>query len=135
MIRVVIAEAHAIVRQRLEQLCRDTHDVTVDGVSTGPAELLQQVDTLQPDLAIMSLSLQPASVLQALRSLKGRHPHIPVILMSLYDHESYALCALEAGATGYLMMEHAREQLIETIRMFVLGGPFVTEQSGQFAAI
>jgi two-component system invasion response regulator UvrY len=135
MIRVVIAESHAIVRHRLEQLCRDTHDVAVVASAIGPEDLLHQVKVTRPDVAIISLSPHPALTFEVLRELKRSHPGIAAILLSLYHHDSYALCALEAGASGYLMMEHAQEQLLETIRMFVLGGPVASTPDGQFAAI
>jgi two-component system invasion response regulator UvrY len=135
MIRLVIAEPHAIVRQRLEQLCHDTHDVTVVGSATGSAEMLHQAETTRPDVVILSLSSNPALTFEALRQLKRNHPGIRAILLSLHHHDSYALCALEAGASGYLMMEHAPEQLLETIRMLVLEGPSPTTPDGQFAAI
>jgi two-component system invasion response regulator UvrY len=135
MIRVVIGEPHAIVRNGLEQLCRDAHDVDVVGSAINPAETVHQAQASQPDVVVLSLSTDPGLTFEALRELKRVLPRIPAILLSLYHHDSYALCALEAGASGYLMMEHAQEQLLETIRMFVLGGPLTTTSDGQFAAI
>ena len=133
MIRVGIAEPHTVVANRLKQLCQDTHDMGVTGVVSRPEEFLGDTHTIRPDVMILSLSRRPDVTFAAVRELKRRYPETPLIILSLYHHDSYAFCALEAGASGYLMMEHAQEQLIETIRMFVLGGPLAPTE--HFAAI
>jgi two-component system, NarL family, invasion response regulator UvrY len=135
MIKVLIADPHPILNQRLSHVCEDSHDVTVVAKASSAEELLEKVQRDGPDAVIIGLTKPAQLGFADLKELKRRHPQLPAIVLSLYQDDNYALCALEAGASGYLMMEAARDQLIETIRMFVLGGPVVNDRDGQFTAI
>jgi two-component system invasion response regulator UvrY len=135
MIKVLIADPHPILSQRLSHVCEDSHDVTVVAKTSDPEEMLKRVQQDGPDAVIMGLTRPTELGFAHLKELKRQHPQLPAIVISLYQDDNYALYALEAGASGYLMMEAARDQLIETIRMFVLGGPVLNDREGQFTAI
>jgi two-component system invasion response regulator UvrY len=135
MIKVLIADAHPILSQRLSDVCEDSHDVTVVAQASNPEEMLEKVQQDSPDAVIMGLTKPAKLGFAHLKELKRQHPQLPAIVLSLYHDDNYALYALEAGASGYLMMEAAPDQLIETIRMFVLGGPVLNDHEGQFTAI
>jgi DNA-binding NarL/FixJ family response regulator len=132
MIRVLIAEAHTALREHLQGLCSQCHDLIVVAETSNPQEMLEQMPQAMPDVVIMSLTMPTRSAFEALRELKRRHSAVPAIVLSLYHHDEYALHALDAGASGLLMMEDAQEHLVETVRMLVLGG---TIPHAQFSAI
>jgi two-component system, NarL family, invasion response regulator UvrY len=134
MIKVVIADPHPILSQSLSHVCQDSHDVVVVGRASNQEEMLDTVQNNGPDAIIIGPTIPTQDTFAALRELKRRYPQLPAIVLSLYQDDHYALHALEAGASGYLMMEGARDQLTETIRMFVRGGPVVNE-GGHFTAI
>jgi DNA-binding NarL/FixJ family response regulator len=129
MIRVLIAEGHTVFREHLQELCSQCHDLVVVAQTSSLQEMLEQMPQAMPDVVIMSLTMPTRSAFEALRELKRRHPAVPAIVLSLYHHDEYALHALDAGASGFLMMEQAQEQLVETVRMFVLGGTIPHAQS------
>ena len=135
MIKVLIADPHPVLSQSLSHVCEDSHDVVVVGRASNPEEMLDKVQHNGPDAIVIGPTIPTQASFAALRELKRRHPQLPAIVLSLYHDDHYALHALEAGASGYLMMEGARDQLIETIRMFVRGGPVINDQDGQFTAI
>jgi DNA-binding NarL/FixJ family response regulator len=135
MIKVVITDPHPVLSEGLSHVCEDSHDVVVVGRAANPEEMLDKVCSSDPDAIVIGPTIPAQASFAALRELKRRHPQLPAIVLSLYQDDHYALHALEAGASGYLMMEGARDQLIETIRMFVRGGPVVNDQGGQFSAI
>jgi DNA-binding NarL/FixJ family response regulator len=134
MIHVVIAEPHAILRQRICRLCSDTHDVAVAAETSAPEELLREAHRTAPNAIVMSLVMTAGFDFALLRELKGQFPTVPVIILSLYRDDLYAMRAMESGASGFLMMEGVKDQLIETVRMFVLGGPLAVGPA-HFAAI
>lgn len=133
MARVLIADSNPTFREHLRGLCRQSHDVVVVAEASDPADMLQQASAIGPDVVITGLTTRARCVFDAVRELKRRHPTTPVIVLSIYHHDEYALHALDAGASGFLMMEQVHELLLETVRMFVLAGSVQTH--GQFAAI
>jgi two-component system invasion response regulator UvrY len=134
MIRVLIADNHRTLRQHLLRLC-ESHNMTVVAEVSSSTEMLEHTAQLTPDVVIISLTMPTRVAFGALRELKRRHPSVSVIVLSLYHDDEYALQALDAGASGFLMMEHAQDQLEETVRTLVLGGSTTTRSEGQFAAI
>jgi two-component system, NarL family, invasion response regulator UvrY len=134
MIRLLIADTHRTLREHLLRLC-ESHNMTVVAEASSSVEILEHTARLTPDVVVISLTMPTRGAFGAVRELKRRHPSVPVIVLSLYHDDEYALQALDAGASGFLMLEHAQDQLEETVRMFVLGGSTSAHSEGTFASI
>lgn len=126
MIKILIIDDHAIVRQGLKQILADIPDLVVaDGASNGQ-EALEMVRAGHWDVVVLDISLPGPNGLVVLRQLKSRYPRLPVLVFSMHAEEQYAVRVLKAGAAGYLPKESAPEQLITAIRKVASGGKYVS---------
>jgi len=126
MIRILIADDHAIVRKGLAQLIRDEF-ASAEIAEVGDAEeLISRVAEKDWDIVICDLSMPGRSGLDALRQIKQMYPSLPVLIMSMYDEDQYALRVLKAGASAYLGKDNIHEDIIKAIRTVLLGKKFIT---------
>jgi DNA-binding NarL/FixJ family response regulator len=126
MIRILIADDHAIVRKGLAQLIRDEFP-SAEIAEVGDAEeLISKVSDKDWDIVVCDLSMPGRSGLDALRQIKQMYPSLPVLIMSMHDEDQYALRVLKAGASAYLGKDNIHEDIIRAIRTVLLGKKFIT---------
>ncbi len=126
MIKILIADDHAIVREGLKQIVADTSDMVVAGEAVDGQEVLEQVRKEDWDLILLDISMPGRGGIDILKELKIEKPKLPVLVLSMYPEEQYAIRALKAGASGYLTKESAPEELIEAIRKVSQGGKYIS---------
>lgn len=126
MIRILIADDHAIVREGLKQIVAQTTDIVVVGEASNAAETLEMVRKLPIDLLLLDISMPGRSGLDVLVEIKRDLPEIPVLILSLHPEDQYALRMLKAGASGYVTKESASDQLIHAIRKVASGGKYMS---------
>lgn len=127
MIRVFIADDHAIVRHGLRQLIEGTGDMQLEGQAADGRELLAAAETGTWDVLVLDLSLPKVSGLEALRRLRELRPRLAVVVLSMYAEEQYAVPVMRAGAAAYLSKDRPGEDLLAAIRKAAAGGTYVTE--------
>jgi DNA-binding NarL/FixJ family response regulator len=125
-IKVFIADDHAIVRRGLVEVISDTPDMLVVAEAENGNELLTKIKKLKIDIVVMDLDMPGKSGWDVIVQLKIDFPKIPVIILSVYPEEDYALKFFKAGASGYLNKTSAPEQLVEAIRKVTRGGKFIS---------
>ena len=125
-IRVLIADDHAIVRQGLRQILSDTPDLTVSGEAENGVQAVQMVRTGEWDVVLMDVSMPDRNGIDALKLIKKEFPRLPVLILSMYPEEQYAIRALKAGAAGYLTKQSAPELLVTAIRQVASGKKYVS---------
>src|SRR5882762_3985194 len=126
VIRVLIADDHAILRRGLKEiLVRE-----LDGVSCGEAEsaqqVLAQVQSHDWDVVILDVTMPGRSGLDVLKDLKSLRPKLPVLVLSMHAEDQYGKRVLKAGASGYMNKESAPEELIKALRKVLAGGRYVS---------
>jgi two-component system, NarL family, invasion response regulator UvrY len=126
VIRLLVADDHAIVRRGLRQIVAEASDLSVTGEAATAGEVLERVDERSWDVVILDLSLPGGNGLDLLAEVKRRRPDLPVLILTVHSEEQYAVRALRAGAAGYLTKESAPEQLVEAVRKVVRGGKYVS---------
>jgi len=126
MIKILVADDHAIVREGLKQIVADTSDIVVAGEAVDGQEVLDQVRKKEWDLILLDISMPGRSGIDTLKDLKIEKPKLPVLVLSMYPEEQYAIRALKAGAAGYLTKESAPEELIQAIRKVSRGGKYIS---------
>jgi two-component system invasion response regulator UvrY len=126
MIRVLIADDHAVVRQGLKQILGDTPEMAVAGEATNGQEVLDKVRAETWDVVILDISMPDHSGLDILKQLRSERPKLPVLVLSIYSEDQYALRVLKAGASGYLTKDSAADELVKAIRKVVSGGTYVS---------
>ena len=126
MIKVLIADDHAVVRQGLKQILGETSDMTVVGEATTGLEVLEKARSADWDVLVLDITMPGRSGFDILLELRAEKPTRPVLVLSMHAEEQYALRVLKAGAAGYLAKESVPEELIRAIRKVVSGGKYIS---------
>lgn len=134
VIRVLLADDHAIVREGLKQILARTEDLRVTGEARDAAEAIRMVREGAWDLLLTDLSMPGRSGLELLRQVHEEAPRLPVLVLSMHQEQQYAVRALRAGAAGYLNKDSAPEHLVTAIRRVVAGGRFISPEVAEALA-
>jgi two-component system, NarL family, invasion response regulator UvrY len=126
MTRILIADDHAIVREGLKQIVQQTSDIIVVDEASNAAETIEKVRKLDIDLLLLDISMPGRSGLDVLLELKRDFPRLPVLILSFYPEDQYALRMLKAGASGYVTKESASDELVQAIRKVAQGGRYMS---------
>ena len=121
MIRVLIADDHPVVRDGLRGIFADDPDFLVVGEAGNGAEAVARVEREGADVVLMDLRMPQMSGVEAIRRLRRTAPAVRVLVLTTYDTDSDVLPAIEAGATGYLLKDAPREELIRAVRAAFAG--------------
>jgi two-component system, NarL family, invasion response regulator UvrY len=126
MLRVLIADDHAIVRKGLKQLLLEEYpSAKVEEVADAES-LINKTIQEEWDIVICDLSMPGRSGLDALRQIKQSNPSLPVLIMSVHPEDQYALRVLKAGASAYLGKETVHNELIKAIQTARMGKKYIT---------
>ncbi|WP_437852334.1 response regulator [Sorangium sp. So ce363] len=126
MIRVFIADDHAIVRHGLRQLVEGASDMRLVGEASDGRELLAAAEAGAWDVLVLDLSLPKVSGLEAMRRLRAARPKLAIVVLSMYAEEQYAVPAMRAGAAAYLSKDRSGDELLDAIRRAARGGTYLT---------
>lgn len=126
MIRIFIADDHAVVREGLKRIIAETPDLTVACEAVSGPDLLNKMRDNSWDLLLLDISMPGGNGLELLRQVRVDFPRLPVLVLSMHPEEHYAVRALRAGASGYLTKESAPDQLVSAIRKVSRGGKYVS---------
>ncbi len=126
--RVLLVDDHPVVRDGLAQLIRGEADLTVCGEVGSAEEALDSVNRLEPDLAIVDISLGGVNGIELIKNIKAIRPALVVLVLSMHDESHFAERALRAGASGYVMKREARDHIMQAIRTVLLGENYVSEK-------
>ncbi len=126
MINVLIVDDHAIVRQGLKQILADIPDMEVFGEAGSGDEALKFIRDEGWDIMLLDIAMPGKNVMELIKLAKQQSPHLPILILSMYPEDQYAIRMLRAGADGYLTKESAPEQLVAAIRKVAKGGKYIS---------
>ena len=135
MIRVLLADDHAIVRAGLKEILASTGDVTVADEAKNGQEVLSKIAAADYDVLVMDMSMPGRSGIELIKQVRNAKPKLRVLVLSMHSEEQYAVRALKAGACGYLTKDSAAEQLVAAIRRVAAGGAHVSPETAQRLAL
>jgi DNA-binding NarL/FixJ family response regulator len=127
VIRVLIADDHAILRRGLQEILVREMEGAVCGEAKDATEILARVQETCWDLVILDITMPGRSGLDVLRDLKAARPKLPVLVLSMHPEDQYGKRMLSAGAAGYMNKESAPEELVKAVRKVVAGGRYVSD--------
>jgi DNA-binding NarL/FixJ family response regulator len=130
-IRILIADDHAIVRAGLQQFIADEPDLEVVGEAGTGTEALAFIRRHPCDLVLLDISMPDLNGVDALLQIRRIKPELPVLILTAYPEEQYAVSLLRAGASGFIRKESASDQLITAIRTVAQGRKYVSPSLGQ----
>jgi two-component system invasion response regulator UvrY len=116
MIRVLLADDHAVVRAGLREILADTGDIQVTAEATNGQEALAHVREGDFDIAVLDMSMPGRNGIELIKLVKAEKPKLRVLVLSMHSEEQYAVRAIRAGASGYLGKESAADELVAAIR-------------------
>jgi DNA-binding NarL/FixJ family response regulator len=126
--KVLLVDDHPVVRQGLALLIGREPDLLVCGEADGAHSAFQALETLQPDIVVLDISLAGPDGLDVLKEIRARSGSLPVLILSMHDESIYAERALRAGANGYIMKQEATEKVLIAIRKILRGDVYLSER-------
>ena len=124
--RIVIVDDHPLFRKGLEQLIHSDGAFAVCGEAGNAAESMDVIRKLNPDLAIVDLSLPGANGIELIKNIRAEFPNLPILVLSMHDESLYGLRALRAGANGYVMKHEAMANVVQAIHEVFSGRPYLS---------
>jgi two-component system invasion response regulator UvrY len=131
MIKVFIVDDHTIFREGVKKVIANTPDILVAGEAGDGHKALRIILENAYDVVVLDLALPGMEGLDVLRVLKTKRPTLPVLVLSMYPEEQYAVRVLKEGALGYLTKESVPEELIKAIRKVARGGRYISNALGE----
>jgi DNA-binding NarL/FixJ family response regulator len=135
MIKILVADDHPVVRLGLKQLLSDVKDMTVADEATTGQEVLKKVTKNDYDVVLLDISMPGRNGLDILHELRSKKPKLPVLVLSIYPEDQYAVRVLKIGAAGYLTKESVPEELINAIRKVSQGRKYISGTLAEKLAI
>ncbi len=126
MIRILIADDHPLIREGFKKILRGEPDLTIVHEAQTALEALQFAADEQVDIVLLDIGMPDKSGLEVLREIKTRRPKLPVLMLSMYPEDRFAVRAIRSGAAGYITKESASEDLVGAIRKILAGGRYIS---------
>ncbi len=134
MIKLLVADDHAIVRKGIEQIIEETADIVVADQACNGQEVLEKILKNDYDVVLLDIAMPGRDGLEILKEVKNHRPKLNVLMLSMYPEEQYAVRALRSGASGYLTKESAPDELVAAIRKVSSGNKYVSESLAEALA-
>lgn len=128
MIRLVIADDHAMMREGLKRILQEVDDIAVVGEAVDGTDVLAQVHKGGFDELLLDLSMPGRHGADLIRQIRQDAPNLPILILTMHDEERYAIRTIRAGAQGYLTKESAGTQLVNAIRTVATGRFYITQE-------
>jgi len=127
VIKILIADDHAVVRKGVRHILSELPDKFVAHEAAESTEVMEKIRKNDYDLVLLDIAMPGKDGLEALKEIKIEKPKLPVLILSMYPEEQFALRALKSGASGYLTKESIPEELIKAIQKIIKGGKYISE--------
>ena len=135
MTRILLTDDHDVVRKGLKQILRESIPEAAFGDASTGRDALRQARAGPWDLVVLDISLPDRSGLDVLKELRRDLPALPVLVLSMYSEEQFAVRVLRAGAAGYLTKRTAAQELIAAVRKVLAGGKYVSASVAESLAV
>ncbi|HKP12958.1 MAG TPA: response regulator transcription factor [Blastocatellia bacterium] len=132
--KVLIVDDHPVVRRGLRQILADEYKALVAGEAQNAQEALRLIREQDWDIVVLDISMPGRNGLEVLKEVRQLRPKLPVLILTSYPEEQYAIRMLKAGARGYMTKEGAPEHLIEAVRKVTRGGYYVSPSLAEVLA-
>jgi len=134
MIRIMIADDHAIVRQGLARILERTGDMSVVAEHDNGVDALNWLRSNDCDIALIDISMPGMSGIDLLKQIREEKPKLPVLVVSIYSEDQYAVRLIRAGASGYLTKGSAPAIVVESVRQVVSGRKYISPAVAEMLA-
>ena len=126
MIKVILADDHALMREGLRRILEDAHDFEVVGEGCDGATTLALVRERDAKVLVLDLSMPGRSGVELIKQIKDEKPALRILVLTMHAEQQYAVRAFKAGASGYLTKESASSELVNAVTKVATGGVYVS---------
>jgi NarL family two-component system response regulator LiaR len=123
--KIIICDDQAIVRDGLEMMLKLESDIEIVGTADDGAAAVEMVAVKKPDIVLMDLKMPVMNGVEATRQIRARYPEVKVLVLTTYDDDEWVFDAIQAGASGYLLKDTPRSEVVRAIRGTVTGKTYV----------
>lgn len=135
MIRIVIADDHTLMREGLKRILEGHDEITVVDEAVDGFGVLSLVRKGGFDLLLLDLSMPGRSGIDLIRQIRSETSKLPILVLTMYEEEQYAVRSIRAGAQGYLTKESAGSQLVTAIKRVASGRPYISMEVAEQLAL
>lgn len=121
-LRVLIADDHPLFRHGMTGLLSTQPDIEVIGEATTGEEAVARVEELKPDVVLMDIKMPGVSGIEATRRILADHPHVRILMVTMFEDDASVFTAMHAGARGYVLKDAAKDDVLGAIRTVGRGG-------------
>ncbi|OIP06538.1 MAG: DNA-binding response regulator [Betaproteobacteria bacterium CG2_30_59_46] len=133
--RILIVDDHALLREGIKHILSEYPDLVVAGEADNGLDALAKLHAENWDIVVLDMSMPGKSGIELIKQIKSEKPKLPILILSMYKEDSYAVRVLKAGASGYLCKDNAELQLVHAIRKVAKGGLFVSPTVAENLAV
>ena len=126
MIKVLIADDHAIVRHGLRQIVSETEDIRVEGEAESSAQAIRELRENAFDVVLLDISLPDKNGIETLKQVRREWPAVSVLMLTPHAEDEFGVRAIKAGAAGYLTKQSAASQLVTAVRQVASGRKYIS---------
>jgi DNA-binding NarL/FixJ family response regulator len=134
VIRIVLADDHAMVREGIRRVLEERNGFTVVAEAASAPDLLAELRRVQADVLILDIAMPGPGIIETLRQVKTIQPRARSLVLTAYPEADYAVRVLRGGAAGYLTKDRSLEQLVDAVRRVYRGGIYVSPSLGETLA-
>jgi DNA-binding NarL/FixJ family response regulator len=131
MLKILIADDHALIRKGLKQILDDSPDMRVTGEAETGMQAIQMAQENEYDMVLLDISLPDKNGIDVLKQIKSNCPNTPVLMLSMHAEDQYAVRSMKAGASGYLNKQSAPAQLLTAIRKVGDGKKYISNEMAE----
>jgi DNA-binding NarL/FixJ family response regulator len=128
MMRILVADDHAVVRRGLQQIIAVATDITVAAEAANGTEVLERLRGAEFDMLLMDVSMPGTNAMDLIKRVKAEWPKLPILVHSMHSERSIVAHMLKAGASGYITKDSEPEKLIAAVRRVASGGRYIDPQ-------
>jgi DNA-binding NarL/FixJ family response regulator len=125
--KVLVVDDHELMRLALGQLIAQEPDLVVCGEAESASEALKAIEQLEPDIAMVDISLKESHGIELIKDAKIRWPDFPILVLTMHDESFYAERVLRAGAKGYITKAEVSSKVIDGIRKVLDGEVYISD--------
>ena len=121
MLRLILCDDQLLLAEGIQLILESDPEIQVVGVASDGADCIEKVAQHQPDLVLMDLKMPGMTGTQATEIIRREHPHIPILVLTTFNDEDWVMDAIRSGASGYILKDATRDQLIHAVKETVTG--------------
>lgn len=127
MLKIVIADDHALIREGIKKIVNEEPDLKLVGETSNPFEVVDLCKNTQADVIVLDISMPGKSGLDVLKEIKTLSPSTKVLMMTMLPEDQFAKRALKAGASGYITKDNQPEEILKAIRKVSSGKKYISQ--------